>query len=1306
MDTGNGSKAIFSDAAGKPVSKPNAASDLASPINLLNPDRYEFYTFDDSGDLVKRLMTLDEIQGIVATGDTDGFSFDPLSMEAYNPEKRVNDIVNNVQNVLKEEMEVHKDTIDTKPLFDTPDVSSSWSMILPAIFGNSGEDIKPEKPITHVTPDTIMIEPTQPPAKVSAPTKFTSNPATSPAFHSTTVINNMVYTSAKATTPRPLSTSYTTPKSTPAADVSKVTSSEIPTTQGASSTNKFVTFRPELVSTPHISSSKSPINVEIYSHSKSTTERSSGFINNEKYPVIELTKENSRPIYHVSSSKPILEQSTSTRLPIATSSSTKHSVMASSSTRLPIITTSTTRLPMATKVASSTTTTTTTKQPAPTSSSPTTFIYMTSSSELPKITSTRLPVFNMKTTPAYVVTKMPASTTMRPRPTTTELPTTEAPINTEILQNSLPTLTELLHMNSDQQISSSSPTMSSLATLTTKLPAIKISTPEEETTPEFTTYTLVSSNSDYPTTTEFKGEATPLINQLLQDNPQSILDDDLSTLASEYVTPKRNFTKSTTEMSDTTRPVIYYTTASLPVTKQDDIPTTGILDKLLLTSTNIYEINTELSEKPTTVQEPYVEDDRFETTNSDEVTEEATPSTNTVVINLGDPTKQPSTDKNLISSIEQLISQAVGQIEDSVSNEKQNVIIQSMLDNSGQKNMSDIQMEAATIASNLMETYESNEETTTQSNILSDITADNTNILSDSVGSLLSQIYGGEDPRYTTVEGSMTTEAYTTTNIKTSTFINRKTDEATMTFDLKTTETPQTTTTLETTTTKNTEVDLAEATTTNVNNELSKNVTNETVDDYVPHIINITIISSDKKPAKSDLSQEEEFLNEELKNTTQNKIQNEILKTEATSYSDKVQTEAENEITTTELITETSEETTQNVVYVENTSNMSIGNVEVTTPEIVTAAETIQTTTLANSERIQDEEPTTVAVDVETTTIAREEPIETTTFAEIKPMIEITINENSAIRNKIPVVIPQDVTESTTVIMDDFTSSPISTLKFTTETELLTETSTNNQPSTDLLASTNLDTNTKNEDINKQSWTLVPTIAPHSESEFNKTNTASHPIVTIIDPPTPVDLVPKPLQGFGLEDSTSQLDTDIFQFAQLCNELAFGFWRSVTSGISTARSVVVSPFAASSMLAMVFLGARGATSGEMNEILKLDDMVTFNPHLIFKNISESIQTSPDSGVSVSAIVRELYSDRSKGQLLGFYKERAKQFYDGHVEEVSFKDIGDVIRRRTNLLVKKHSDGKISEFLKDSSIVVRSPLAGVSVNVFQVNILIT
>ncbi|XP_073845433.1 uncharacterized protein [Musca autumnalis] len=199
----------------------------------------------------------------------------------------------------------------------------------------------------------------------------------------------------------------------------------------------------------------------------------------------------------------------------------------------------------------------------------------------------------------------------------------------------------------------------------------------------------------------------------------------------------------------------------------------------------------------------------------------------------------------------------------------------------------------------------------------------------------------------------------------------------------------------------------------------------------------------------------------------------------------------------------------------------------------------------------------------------------------------------------------------------------------------------------------------------------------------------------------PVKMEPSPSGSKGLEASLTNLDEDIQDFAKLCNELAFSYWKSITSEkISSARSLVISPFALTSMLSMVFLGARGSTSGEMNDVLKLDDMVTFNPHLVFKNITESVERAMDSDIATTAFVREVFSDRANGRILQFFKEKTQQFYSGHVEEVNFHVVNDIIRRRTNLLVKRHTMGKVLEYLRTNSVWVNGPLATISANLFQ------
>jgi hypothetical protein len=228
--------------------------------------------------------------------------------------------------------------------------------------------------------------------------------------------------------------------------------------------------------------------------------------------------------------------------------------------------------------------------------------------------------------------------------------------------------------------------------------------------------------------------------------------------------------------------------------------------------------------------------------------------------------------------------------------------------------------------------------------------------------------------------------------------------------------------------------------------------------------------------------------------------------------------------------------------------------------------------------------------------------------------------------------------------------------------------------------------------------------SPQATLQAIKHNAIKHNYNQPIQRPSlPVDLGVAPKEALGLTVSTLGQDADLKEFAQLCNDLAFSFWKSITAdGISQARSVIISPFALSSYLSMIFLGARGQTSGEMNELLKLDDMVTFNPHIIFRNITESIEQSRKTGVAAASFVRELYIDRNRGKLLPYFKEKAQQFYAAHVEEVNFNVVNDIIRRRTNLLVKRHTYGKINEYLKTNNVWVGEPLAAVQANIFMVS----
>nr|KAF7397148.1 hypothetical protein H0235_016685 [Vespula pensylvanica] len=194
-----------------------------------------------------------------------------------------------------------------------------------------------------------------------------------------------------------------------------------------------------------------------------------------------------------------------------------------------------------------------------------------------------------------------------------------------------------------------------------------------------------------------------------------------------------------------------------------------------------------------------------------------------------------------------------------------------------------------------------------------------------------------------------------------------------------------------------------------------------------------------------------------------------------------------------------------------------------------------------------------------------------------------------------------------------------------------------------------------------------------------------------------------PASVTALDVTVTKTESDIVNFSKMCNNLAFDFWMAANKGLSTNRSLVLSPFGMVSLLAMIFLGARGTTSDQMNELLKLDDVATFNPHLVFQNVTDMVGLTRGQGITNAAFVRELFVDRARvRKTLPFYKEQAQQFYEGLVAEVNFATIGDIVRRRTNLLVRKQTGGRIKDFIKANTVPLRSPLAAVSANVFQTN----
>ncbi|XP_068634031.1 serine-rich adhesin for platelets-like [Battus philenor] len=1043
------------DALGNTLPPPsNLPATVGSPVNLLTPDRYEFYTFDESGELVKRLMTLEEIQAIVAAGEeTEGlvtFANENQPTIAFNfsqpPYTKVHSVVTNVQNVLKAQMEAHKNNPLMQPTLDTPDVSDSWSLILPSIFGNTGVDIVPDKTTgSYITPETETIEvdpsvdygesfskeggsqlygsSTEVPAEnlpnhseippaVSIiqpkPTTTTTTPKPSTTKRPTTTITSTTPKVVTTTTIKPKTTKRTTTTSKPS--VRPILANEVPSKHNL----KITTAMPTIVS-----SSKLPLSstINLDNLQTDTDHHTIQYLNKPTTERGDIQYDPVSTIIPISTVNYITEQTTKVALEAMKENKTQ----------------------------------------------------LTSNS---KNTATTI---NLYVTSKVDQVEHATITTSSPRATS-----------------------EGTYLSHDEGI-------------------------------EKNNSTTITTQSVSPSTSVSSTQSTPLRNSdnqvINKENQTNIsVNDDGAVKESESALSLFNVAESMSQIA-----------SDLGGTYKP-MPTTSNLSE----KTKINSMDFE-SKENLEIDMP---------SDADNVNE------NKTNINY---------------------------------NGDDNYIKISTID-PHDKNMPALTMSSEDISDKL------NVKTTNRPSLASITTLDP--VLSESMGDLLSQVVNESPENNFDSDNVLLQEE------------NSPTTELVM--DL---------------TTENNEEEITTETFSG-KNEVSSNVipTNfsfANLEENVSEHNNFSVskIMNDDVPVKA-VANTENYMHISMINkvTAEN---NPTLLISSTDESHKVKND---------VIEETTEKNQASVLKTEvfKSSNFTPPSYK---SEIGTNfSKTSEENNFPNKDNLSEE----------------------------KKLTETNQEE------KVPDVVPK---------VEEFKKK---------------------------IQKVNIDDKELGSDRNN-SWKLIPTVSPSKTQENTKIPKDKLKTDNFNGPEKNNDkniVLDFSKENQGLELTTKDLGEDISQFTELCNELAFRYWNDITETMDKKRSFVLSPYAITSMLAMIFMGARGATSGEMNDILKLDDMVTFNPHFTLKNISDSIETTPASGVVVSAFIRELYSDRNKGKILTFYKERAQHFYNGHVEEVNFNLISDIIRRRTNLLVKRYSWGKILEYMKTNTIVMQPPLAAFSANIFQ------
>nr|XP_029728791.1 mucin-3A-like [Aedes albopictus] len=186
---------------------------------------------------------------------------------------------------------------------------------------------------------------------------------------------------------------------------------------------------------------------------------------------------------------------------------------------------------------------------------------------------------------------------------------------------------------------------------------------------------------------------------------------------------------------------------------------------------------------------------------------------------------------------------------------------------------------------------------------------------------------------------------------------------------------------------------------------------------------------------------------------------------------------------------------------------------------------------------------------------------------------------------------------------------------------------------------------------------------------------------------------PEESDGISDEDESGEMNN----FFKLCNRIGVDMYQSITSQreFDQTKSFSFSPFSAISMMSMLHLGARGKTADQINKLIGLDEMTSFNPHVTFRTISQSIEEENSN----SYFVRMLFSDENLGKLQNFFKTKVTQLYSGYAEEISFDD-KNMITNRVNLLVNNSTQGAQPQFLEDFQIRAAPPLCLISANSFE------
>ncbi|MBV98990.1 Plasminogen activator inhibitor 2, partial [Eschrichtius robustus] len=154
---------------------------------------------------------------------------------------------------------------------------------------------------------------------------------------------------------------------------------------------------------------------------------------------------------------------------------------------------------------------------------------------------------------------------------------------------------------------------------------------------------------------------------------------------------------------------------------------------------------------------------------------------------------------------------------------------------------------------------------------------------------------------------------------------------------------------------------------------------------------------------------------------------------------------------------------------------------------------------------------------------------------------------------------------------------------------------------------------------------------------------------------------------------------------------ALSFFSRLANTSATTQNLFFSPWAISSTMAMIYLGARGNTADQMAKVLQFNKV---GDHKVTPDTQE-IFTSCEF---TQKIQKGIYPDA----ILQGYMQLSKKYYSTEPQAVDFLECAEDARKKINSWVKTQTKGKIPDLLPEGSIDAETKMVLVNAVYFKGN----